>query len=351
MRFRTAQILLAALLLAIPAAMADSQPADSQPADSKPIAADLSKPMSGQVRMMVIRSLTAEFVFARRPLPGGEKGLIIKDGKVLPEGQDLDTLLAKFGPAVKPGERAQITSVDIKGKSIFFVINGGAKKKSKWYQHVQVGMGGMTSPQTSDQPLNPKGTSVELAFDKFVPEITGDQIRELLSPVLDFHAMSAVEAYLETVPPQVKEAIKNHQVLVGMNREMVGYAKGKPEQRIRETDPVWGSYEEWIYGQPPQEVQFVRFVGDQVARLEIMKVDGTKVVRTDKEVVLKEQPKPASASVEDMEEKKPATAPTLRRPGEAPDPLSTDKNSKGTAPTGQPETAPQWDPNRKPTPN
>ncbi len=339
MRFRTAEILLAALLLSIPAAMADSKPA----------APDLSKPMSGQDRMMVIRSLTAEFVFARSSLPGGEKGLIIKDGKVLPEGPDLDALFTKFGPAVKPGERAQITSVEIKAKSILFVINGGAKKKGKWYQHVQVGMGGMASPQTSDQPLNPKGTSVELAFDQFVPEITGDQIRELLSPVLDFHAMSAVEAYVETVPPQVKEAIKNHQVLVGMNREMVGYAKGKPEQKIRETDPVWGAYEEWIYGQPPEEVQFVRFVGDEVARLEIMKVDGTKVVRTDKEVVLKEQPKAASTSSE--EEKKPANAPTLRRPGEATDQPSTNNNGKGSAPASQPETAPQWDPNQQTKPN
>lgn len=302
---------------------------------------------------MVIRSLTAEFVFARRPIPGGEKGgLLIKDGKVLPEGQDLDVVLTKFGPAVKPGDRAQITSVEVKGKSILFVINGGPKKKSKWYQHVQVGMGGMTSPQTSDQPLNPKGTSVELAFDKFVPEMTGDQIRELLSPVLDFHAKSGVEAYLETVPPQVKAAIKNHQVLVGMNREMVGYAKGKPDQKIRETDPAWGAYEEWIYGQPPQEVEFVRFVGDEVARLELMKVDGTKVVRTDKEVVLKEQPKPASTSSKEEEAKKPAMAPTLHRPGEVPDSSGPDNRSKGApAPVSQPETAPQWDPNARANPN
>jgi hypothetical protein len=274
--------------------------------------------MSSQDRMMVIRSLTAEMVFARRPLPMGEKGLTIKDGKILPDGPELNAVLAKFGPAVKTGERAQITSVDIKDKALIFEINGGPKKKSKWYQHVQVGMGGaMSTPGGNDRTANPKGSRVELAFDKFVPEMTGDQIRDLLSPVLDFHAKSAAEAYLETVPPQIKEAIKNHQVLVGMNQEMVEYAKGKPDQKIRETDPGTGPYEEWIYGQPPAEVQFVRFKGEEVLRLEIMKVDGTKVVRTEKEVNL---PPPPPKEVNAAEESsKPNGAPTLRRPGEAKD--------------------------------
>ena len=45
-------------------------------------------------------------------------------------------------------------------------------------------------------------------------------------------------------------------------------------------------YEEWIYGAPPEDVDFVRFVGDEVVRVETMKVDGQKIVRIDKEVDL-----------------------------------------------------------------
>ena len=45
-------------------------------------------------------------------------------------------------------------------------------------------------------------------------------------------------------------------------------------------------YEEWIYGQPPQDVDFVRIVGDEVVRVETMKVGGQKIVRTEKEVIL-----------------------------------------------------------------
>jgi hypothetical protein len=150
---------------------------------------------------------------------------------------------------------------------------------------------------------------VDLYFDKYVPEITGPELKQLLRPVFDFDAKSAIEAYLETVPPKVKDAIKNHLVLVGMNHEMVIYAKGRPPRKVREkADEV--EYEEWIYGVPPQDVDFVRFVGDEVVRVETMKVDGQKIVRVEKEVDL------GAPTVAKKQEERPANAPTLRRPGE-----------------------------------
>ena len=42
------------------------------------------------------------------------------------------------------------------------------------------------------------------------------------------------------------------------------------------------SYQEWIYGDPPEDVDFVRLVDDEVVRLEIMKVDGEKVIQTER---------------------------------------------------------------------
>jgi hypothetical protein len=123
---------------------------------------------------------------------------------------------------------------------------------------------------------------VILEFDKHVPEMTAAEIKELLIPVFDFHAKSAVEAYLDTLPSQVKDAVENHEVLVGMNRDMVTYSKGRPPRKIRETtDGV--SYEEWIYGTPPQDVEFVRFVDDEVVRLVIMSVDGKREELTDRD--------------------------------------------------------------------
>jgi hypothetical protein len=141
--------------------------------------------------------------------------------------------------------------------------------------------------------------------------MTVDELKQMLFPVFDFDSKSPVEAYLESVPPRVKEAITNHQVLVGMNREMVIYSKGRPEKKIREKDGET-DYEDWIYGEPPHDVDFVRVVGDEVVRVETMKVGGDKVVKTEKEIDLG-GPTVATAA---QKENRPVKAPSLRRPGE-----------------------------------
>ena len=274
--------------------------------------------MTNQTRLQVIRSLQSERVFARVLFPQGDKGLKIKNGVVSPTDIAIAQQVAEFGPAAKPGDRCVITNVDIKEKDIIFEINGGPKKKGKWYQHIQVsGNGGASAPlpgTPSPQSLDAHGSVVTLEFDKYVPEMSGDQVRAMLAPVFDFKALTPVEAYQKTLSPKLQEAIKDHKILVGMDKEMVMYAKGRPQQRIRDKDDHGQDYEEWIYGKPPEEVNFVRFKGNEVARLEIMTVDGNKIVRTEREVDL-----PATNT--EVAEQKPAQkqqqkAPTLRRPGE-----------------------------------
>lgn len=309
-RLTTAILLAGTLLLASAAADSKSKPSSSPSG---------VHPMTKETRMMVIRDLNAEHVFARTFFPMGQKGLALKNGKIEPGPEKIQELLADHGSAAKPGDRIMITNVEIRDRYIHFEINGGPKKKSKWYQHLEVGGMGGTTPVAPPDDSIPHGSYVDLEFEHFVPEITSDQIKKMLEPVFDFNAISAVQAYLETVPPKVKEAIKDHKVLVGMNHEMVTYAKGRPPQKIREADKDTGKpYEEWIYGTPPEEVQFVRFEGDEVVRLEIMKVDGEKVVRTTKEVDLKPAPSLAESQQPGQKSTK---APTLRRPGEpAPEP-------------------------------
>jgi hypothetical protein len=281
----------------------------------------------------------------------GLKGLTIKDGKVSPDEEQVQRLTAAYGPAVKPGDRARITAVVFKGeKTIIFEINGGPKKKQKWWQHLEVsGMGGTaTAPgdPNSAPDANPRGSYVELVFDKYVPEMKIDQIKQLLSPVFDFNAKSAAEAYMDTLPPKLKEAIKNHEVLVGMNREMVTYAKGRPPKKYREHQGET-EYEEWIYGEPPNPVEFVRFVGDEVVRLEIMKVSGEKVVRTEKEIDMKptlaQQQQVREKQAEQQKEPSTTKAPTLRRPGETPSGQASDNPVRSPLP-GQTGTGPAQSP-------
>jgi len=51
--------------------------------------------------------------------------------------------------------------------------------------------------------------------------------------------------------------------------------KGKPPKKVRERDGEI-EYEEWIYGEPPADVDFVRIVGEEVVRVETMKVGRRK---------------------------------------------------------------------------
>src|SRR5271166_2409729 len=156
-----------------------------------PVRADNTKPpnvssekMTPQTKMLVMRDLMSEHVFARCMIPMGVKGLDIKSGVVSPDQMRVAELAAENGAAAKPGDKVVITNVVIKEKSIVFEINGGAKKKEKWYQHVQVGMNGtMGTPGGPPKNLNAKGSVVTLQFDKYVPEVTGEQVRNMLSPV------------------------------------------------------------------------------------------------------------------------------------------------------------------------
>ncbi len=153
--------------------------------------------------------------------------------------------------------------------------------------------------------------------------------------MLDFNARNKEQAYLDTVPPKAKAAILAHHVLVGMNQEMVLHAKGKPPKKVRERDGET-EYEEWIYGEPPADVDFVRIVGDEVVRVETMKVDGEKIVRTEKEIILEPSDKDKEAKKEPVE--RPANAPTMRRPGE--DSQDVPKPANGASPMPPPMAPP-----------
>jgi hypothetical protein len=297
--------------------------------------------ISKQTRLDLVRAFNAELVYIRTPFPMGKKGLTLKHGELRPNGQELEQMMAMWGPAAKAGDRARISEIVIKEDRIHFEINGGPVKKQKWYQRIQVGgAGGMTPIAPSDPNANPRGSYVDLIFDKYVPELSPQQLKDLLHPVFDFNAKSAVEAYLDTLPPKCREAIKSHHVLVGMNREMVITAKGRPPKKIREKDGDT-DYEDWIYGEPPQDVDFVRFVGDEVARVETMKIDGEKEVRTEKEVDLHTEP---AVAKQEEPEIRPANSPTLRRPGEAPDPTVEKTSPAGPSRPAAPPPPPV-DPN------
>lgn len=299
--------------------------------------------MSKETRYNIIRDFETQLVYSRTTFPMGSKGLILKDGAITPNGEQLRQALALYGPSIKPGDPVHISFVRIKDDRIHFDINGGPVRRKKWYQRIQIyGTAGTPVNPDSDQPIeNAHGSYLDIYFDKYVPEMTAQQLRDLLLPVLDFTAHNRQQAYLDTLPPKVKQAILAHHVLVGMNSDMVVAAMGKAPKKDREKDGDT-EYEEWIYGQPPADVNFVRFVGDEVVRVETMKMDGQKIVRTAKEVELNKPDKNAEAKKD--QEDRPANAPSLRRPGEDSQDVPNPADGANPIPPIPPPDVPQQGP-------
>ena len=307
--------------------------------------ANPSGKLSGEQRQQIIRAFLSERAFAHRALPRGKAGLVIEGGKVSPSEADA----LQLGTAARTGEQVQITGVLFLRGAILFEINGGAVKHETWADHIHVGMGGpdLRSSQAADPnvPSNqdgsaspggePLGAAILLKLEDSAG-VTAERVKGLLAPVLDFRSVSQEEAYQKNLSPVLAAALKDHRALVGMDRDIVLAAMGRPARRLRET--VDGKeYEEWIYGTPPAEVQFIRFLYGKVVRIEQMKVTGEKLVRTLDEVgkpdgVLDASaqkpsapasaPKPSAGDVAPAATVAPAMAapppPTLRRPSDAP---------------------------------
>jgi hypothetical protein len=324
----------------------------------KPADLDNRQSLNDGTRMQLIRVMDAEFVHVRKNFPIGEKNMVIEeDGMVKPGDAQLYRMAQTYGAAAKVGDRVQITNIVFHEKSVYIEINGGPKKKSKWYQHVEIsGMGGSKGGVDPNQ-AQATGAALTLEFKKHVPEMTGAELKQLLRPVLDFSVKTAAEVFVDTFPPKIRDAIKRHEVLVGMNHDMVVMARERPPQKVRDKDDKGKDYEEWIYGTLPQDIVFVRFVGDEVVQVKIAKVGGQITVKTEKEVdvkdgvptlaALKSSDSPQDVNAE-PQQAQPAHRPTLKRPDEQPDPMTQPGKANTSQAPAQDE--PQWGTNGKQVP-
>ena len=214
-------------------------------------------------RVELTRGLTAEYATAKTLLPRSNKALEF-DAK---NGYDKNQWLAigrEGGPAARTGDMVQITKIDIGDDKLTLQINGGYKGGRKWYQGVQIGMGGSTAPVATNNDSNaPGGTSIVILFHKPLEPMKASEIKKMLAPVLDFEKHSVTQLYSESLPPETQKAIKEKRVMVGMDHEQVRMAMGQPQHKSRETkDGV--DVEDWVYGTPPGKITFVTFSGDKV---------------------------------------------------------------------------------------
>ena len=317
--------------------VAGNGPVDRQFAQITPTHVDIPKnELDPKTRLELIRALQSEQGFAMRPMPRGHKGLTLEaNGKLEPAGESYLNMVVNEGLSSKPGGRLVITDIKFERSKIVFDLNDGPDGKHRFLRHVQIGMGPEMGdpdidPTLANQAGDPAGSRLTLAFSDHVPELTPAQVKALLAPLISFDVKTPVQAYTDTLPKELKDAILGHKVLVGMSIDMVLYAKGQPLNKSREMDGQM-PFEEWIYGTAPDPVYFVRINGNRVIRLEVAK-EGQPVQIYSKDVVsamLRTDGSPVMTAdshtrtiregdVEtDPDKQAPAAPPSLRNPGES----------------------------------
>jgi hypothetical protein len=277
-------------------------------------------PMTERGRRELVRNLEAEQGFAHRALPVSASVTLRANGPISPGGADYRKLIYQKGEAAALGDRVIITSLEIKPDRIILDLNGGPYVKHRFLSHIQIN----DAPVAQTNAERASGSRITLIFEGHVPEISAPEVKALLEPVIDFGVKTSEQAYADTLPPMLKEAIAAHEVLVGMNHRMVLAALGAPENKMRDQpsgDASGGRYEEWIYGHVPQTIRFVRFVGDRVTIVEIAALGKPIEIHDKDEMAGYNTPEPTREVA--MGDKaadgtgKPNGPPTLLKPGEA----------------------------------
>jgi hypothetical protein len=283
------------------------------------------QPLDERGRLDLIRNLEAEQGFAHRELPLGAGMVLVANGNMSPTEDQYKRMLYEKGQSAAPGDRVEISKLEFKGDRIVIDFNGGPYAKHRFLSHISI-----NDMQLAQQGPIATGCRVTLVFEGGIPEVTAAEVKALLDPVVDFKAKNSAEAYADTLPPKVREAIEAHEILVGMDRRMVLASVGEPKTKHREHsnagDDDSALYEEWIYGEPPQDTKFVRFQHGRVARLEIAAIGKPIQVFERNEVGQQNAPVLNARTIVNGDQhanpgEDPATAkaPTLRRPGETDD--------------------------------
>lgn len=220
-------------------------------------------------RVELVRGLMAEYAKAKVLVPRSKKNLEVNsDGTY--DKKEWQSVAKESGPAARVGDQIQITKVDIESQKIVLQLNGGFKGGRHWYDGVNVGMGPSSNPAQvpiGNGDINaPGGTTIEVVFHKPLEPIKASEVKKMLAAVLDFDRHTATELFSDTLPPATKKAIQEKRAMVGMTRDQVILALGRPKYKPRETKDGLET-EDWVYGTAPGRITFVTFNGDKVIKV------------------------------------------------------------------------------------
>ncbi len=222
--------------------------------------------ISRDAKFEIIRTVLADQAASRVAMPFGSDGLDLSDeGQI--DQQKLDKDMKKNGQSIDVGKVVTVTDISFDDNKIEIELDGGGKNKKGFFDRLEVGMGSQTTPVSRDDPKKAKGSKIVLRFSGKVPaDLTPDQLKQLLSPALDFNKRNFLKTGLEALPPEFQEAVKAKEAMIGMDRNTVIMALGRPDNKFREkVDGV--DKEDWLYHQRGLRALFVTFEQDVVVRI------------------------------------------------------------------------------------
>jgi hypothetical protein len=229
---------------------------------SLPLAAQISR----DAKFQLLRTVLADQAAARIAMPFGGDGVeVSENGEINKE--KLDKEMKKNGQSIASGKVVTITDMSFSENKIELELDGGGKNKRNVLDHIQVGIGYGSGPVREDPAKKAKGSKIVLRFAKKVPpDLRPEALKEMLTPVLDFNKQVAIQSPIDALPPEFREAVKAKEARIGMDRDTVIMALGRPDKKVREKkDGV--DVEDWIYFQRGLRAKFITFENNVVVRI------------------------------------------------------------------------------------
>jgi hypothetical protein len=230
----------------------------------------LSLPLPAQIsrdaKFELLRTVLADQAAARIAMPFGADGVELSEtGEINKE--KLDKEIKKNGQSIASGKIVTITDMSFSDNKIELQLDGGGKNKRNVLDHIQVGIGYGGGPVRDDPAKKAKGSQIVVHFAKKVPpDLKPEALKEMLMPVLDFNKQIAVQSPVDALPPEFRDAVKAKEAKIGMDRDTVIMALGRPDKKVREKkDGV--DVEDWIYFQRGLRAQFITFENNVVVRI------------------------------------------------------------------------------------
>ena len=224
------------------------------------LAAPAHAQISRDAKYNILRTVLADTASARMALPFGTEGVEVSETGEIDKAK-LARAIQKNGLSIENGKVVTVTDISFDDSKVNLELDGGGKNKQSIFDRIHVGVGTDTAQvpvNGTDKTAKAKGSKIIVRFAKKVPEdLKPEQLKEILSTILDFDKHNYMKTGIESLPAEFQEAVKAKEARIGMDRSTVMMAMGRPDRKFY--DPSKKNYEQWLYYLRGLRAMFVTF--------------------------------------------------------------------------------------------